>query len=195
MKMKFLALIVALAALGGPCFAGAVHVTGDVAADFLGAQSAQQIVNTFALGDQPLLWGFGWDVILNRVGFGGDYMVSFFRDAGSAWWLDWYAPALALSFHPFGGKRVLDPFLQVGIGSAGRVNLGGWRYYSFDQDNLYLSLFPFVTGGLNLNLDGLLLGAKFTYTPYNSPIPVTDIPLYPLGKFQVSLTAGISIGW
>jgi hypothetical protein len=193
MKMKFLVLIVALAALGGPCFAGAVHLTGDVAADFLTAQSAQQIVNTFAVGDQPLLWGFGWEVILNQMGFGGDYTVSFFRDQGAQWWLDWYAPAIGLSFHPLGGNRIVDPFLQVGIGSAGRVNFKRGGYYS--TQDLYLSIFPFVTGGLSLNLDGLLLGAKVTYTPYNSPIPVTDIPAYPLGKFQVTLTAGISIGW
>jgi len=26
-------------------------------------------------------------------------------------------------------------------------------------------------------------------------IPVTSIPVYPLGTFQVTLTAGISLGW
>ena len=50
-------------------------------------------------------------------------MVSFFRDAFTQWWLDWYAPALSLSYHPFGGNSFLDPFLQAGIGSAGRVML------------------------------------------------------------------------
>jgi hypothetical protein len=193
MKMKVLALVLALAALGVPCFAGAVHLTGNVAADFLGGPSAQQIINTFALGDQPLLWGFGWEVILDRVGFGGDYMVSFFRDGGAQWWLDWYAPALYLSFHPLGANRFVDPFLQVGFGSGGRVELDRWRS-SYTQ-SLFLSLFPFVSGGLNLNLQGLLIGAKATYTPYNGAIPVTDIPTYPLGKLQVTLTAGLSLGW
>jgi hypothetical protein len=52
-----------------------------------------------------------------------------------------------------------------------------------------------VTGGIALDLDGLLLGAKITYTPYVSPLPVTFIPAYPLGKFQVAITGGFSINW
>lgn len=121
MKSTFLVLVLALAALGMPCFAGAVHLTGNVSADFLGGNSAPQIINTFTVGDQPLFWGFGWEVIIDHFGFGGDYLVSFYQDAGEHWWLDWYAPALFLSFHPLGGRSFLDPFLQVGIGSSGGV--------------------------------------------------------------------------
>jgi hypothetical protein len=197
MKAKFLVVVLALAALGAPCFAGAVHLTGNLSADFLGDHSAREIINTFTVGDQPLFWGLGWEVILDRVGFGGDYLVSFFRDAGSQWWLDWYAPAFYLSFHPFGGNAFFDPFLQVGIGSAGRVLLGTMHTpmtAPLDRD-LFLALFPFVGGGIALNLDGLLLSAKVAYTPYASPIPVTSIQTYPLGRFQVTLGAGISLGW
>jgi hypothetical protein len=193
MKTRFLALVVMLAALGGPCFASAVHLTADVSANFLGGSTTQQIVNTFSIGDQPLFWGLGWEVILGRVGFGGDYMVDFFKDAASQWWLDWYAPALYLSFHPIGANHVIDPFVQAGIGSAGRVLLRhmAWNHGS----DLMISIFPYVAGGLNLNLDGLLLGLKATYTPFNAEIPVTSIPAYPLGTFQVALSLGFSIGW
>jgi hypothetical protein len=65
---------------------------------------------------------------------------------------------------------------------------------AFDQ-SLYLALFPFLAGGLSLDLDGMLVGAKVAYTPYKAQIPVTSIPVYPLGTFQVTLTAGISLGW
>ena len=197
MKSTFLVLALALAALGMPCFAGAVHLTGIVSADFLGGSPPPQSINTFTAGDQPLFWGCGWEVIINHFGFGGDYMVSFSQDAGEHWWLDWYAPALFLSFHPLGGRSFLDPFLQVGIGSSGRVFLDQ-RAASMGPgpaQDLSLSLFPFVGGGLALNLESLLLSAKVVYTPYSSQIPVTDIPGYPMGRFQVTLSAGISLGW
>ena len=145
------------------------------------------------MADQPLLWGFGWEVIPNKMGLGGAYQVSFFQDTSAGWWLDWYAPALYLSFHPVGGKRFLDPFFEAGMGCAGRVFLSALPVTV--NRSLYLALFPFVAGGLNLNLDGLLLGAKVTYTPYKAQIPVTSIPVDPLGTFQVTVSAGVSLGW
>ena len=193
MKTRFLALVLVLAAIGAPCFASAVHLTGDLSGNFLGGSNTQQIVNTFAVGDQPLFWGFGWEVILGKLGFGGDYMVDFFRDAGSQWWLDWQAPAMYLSFHPIGANHFVDPFLQAGLGSAGRVLLRG-HHWNPDGD-LMISLFPFVGGGVNFNLDGLLLGVRALYIPFNAEIPVTYIPAYPLGPLQVSVTAGFSVGW
>ena len=84
MKSRFLVLVLALMAFGMPCFAGAVHLTGNVSADFLGGNSAQQIINTFTIGDQPLFWGLGWEVILGHVGFGG---VQRGTDGGIDLWL------------------------------------------------------------------------------------------------------------
>ena len=197
MKSRFLVLVLALAALGMPCFAGAVHLTGIISADFLGDNAPHQSINTFTVGGQPLFWGLGWEVIVNHFGFGGDYMVSFHQDAGERWWLDWNAPALFLSFHPLGGKSFLDPFLQAGVGSSGRVFLAPQPVSAGPGpgQDLSLSLFPFVGAGLALNLEGLLLSAKAVYTPYASQVPVTDIPAYPMGKFQVTLSAGVSLGW
>ena len=195
MKGKILVLAMALAILGIPCFAGAVHLTGNLSADFLEVTSAQQIIATFGVGGQPLFWGTGWEVVLDRVGFGGDYEVTFLRDAAAAtpWWLDWYAPALYMSYHLFGSTAFIDPFIQVGLGCAGRVLLTDTG--SIPPDPLSIALFPFVSGGVSLDLDGLLLSAKATYTPYAGQIPVTTIPAYPLGKVQVMLSAGLSLGW
>jgi len=194
MKTRFLALVLVLAAFSAPCFAGAVHLTGDLSANFLGSATAQQIVNTFAVGDQPLFWGFGWEVIMRRAALGGDYMVSFSQDASAQWWLDWYAPAIALGFHPVGANHFIDPFLQVGLGCAGRVQLRRMMAMGPSSD-LMISLFPFAAAGFNFNLDGFLLGLKVAYTPFSTPIPVTNIPAYPLGSIQVSLSAGFAIGW
>jgi hypothetical protein len=193
MKLKACVLALALVPAAMP-FAGAVHLTTDLSADFLQGTSAQQIVSTFAAADQPLLWGFGWEVIPHRMGFGGDYQVSFSQDAAAGWWLDWYAPALYLSYHPVGGLQFLDPFLEVGMGCAGRVFLSALPE-SDPSRALYLALFPFMAAGLSVNLDGLLIGAKVTYTPYKAQIPVTSIPVDPLGTFQVTLSACVSLGW
>jgi hypothetical protein len=194
MKSRLPVIALAILALSAPCFASAVHLTGDISADFLGPTSADQIITTFTVGDQPLLCGVGWEVILDRVGLGGTYMVDFFQDASSVWWLDWYAPALFLSFHPLGANWLLDPFAEVGIGSAGRVRLGRGMMAGASEP-LALSLFPWLAAGLSLNLDALLLSAKVSWTPYNFPIPVTSIPAYPLGTVQVTVAAGIAIGW
>ena len=76
MRTKFPALVLALALFGAPAFAGAVRLTGNLSADILGNSSDGQSVNTFAVGGQPLFWGLG-----------GDYGVSFFRDAGTQWFV------------------------------------------------------------------------------------------------------------
>jgi hypothetical protein len=193
MKIKAFVLALALVPAAMP-FAGAVHLTTDLSADFLQGTPARQIISTFTVADQPLLWGFGWEVIPGRTGFGGDYQVSFSQDASSGWWLDWYAPALYLSYHPVGVHRFLDPFMEVGMGCAGRVFISALPEAVLSR-SLYLALFPFVAGGISLNLDGLVAGAKVAYTPYKAQIPVTSIPVDPLGSFQVTLTAGVSLDW
>jgi hypothetical protein len=194
MKMKTIVVLLALAPLSLPAFAGAVHLTTDLSADFLPGTASTQSVATFSVGDQPVLWGFGWEIIPGKVGFGGDYMVSFSQGPGMGWWLDWYAPALFLGWHPIGPNRFVDPFAQVGIGSAGRVRLSDIPGTAVDPQ-VSLALFPFVAAGVSLNLDGLLIGGKAIYTPYKMGIPVTTIPTYQMGTFQVTLTAGISLGW
>jgi len=123
MKLKAFVLALGLVPLSMYGFAGAVHLTTDLSADFLPGTSAQQIMPTFAAAERPLQWGFGWEVMPGRMGFGGSYQVSFSQDTLKGWWLDWYAPALYLSFHPLGTRRFLDPYLEVGMGCAGRVFL------------------------------------------------------------------------
>ncbi len=193
MKAKIIVVVLLVAAGAVPCFSGAVQITGVMAADFPDGPSTQQILQSFTLGGQPVFWGLSWSLVPRRLGIEGDYLVSFLRGADSSWWLDWYAPALSLSFHPLRADRVIDPFVLVGLGCAGRVSLTGYHYPV--RDALMISIFPYVAGGAALNLDGLLLEAKVTYSPYVSALPVTPIPAYPLGPFQVTVSGGFSINW
>jgi hypothetical protein len=197
MRSRALVIGLVIAALAVPCFAGALRVTADLSADFMSDATTQTVISTFSVGSQPLLWGVGWEIVPDKAGFGGNLAVSFFQDAATSWWLDWVAPGVFLSYHPFGAERFLDPFIQVGAGCAGRVGLG--TEAQLDEvpvtPDISLSLYPFAAAGLAVNLDGLLLQAKVTYTPYNGSIPVTDIATYPLGKFQVALSGGLAATW
>ncbi len=98
-------------------------------------------------------------------------MVSFFQRRPPGWWLDWYAPALYLGSTPSARNRFVDPYVEVGMGCAGRVHplrscrIGWW------SRSLSLALFPFVAGGLSLDLDGLLVGRRVTYTPVQGADP------------------------
>ena len=176
-RQLILILTLAIAALGAPCFASAVHVSADLTADFATGASAPQIIATFLDGSQPVLGGFGWEVILGRMGFGGDYEVDFHKDASASWWLDWYAPALYLSLHPVGANHFLDPFVQIGFGSAGRVSLQGMSAPDFN-DQLMLSLFPFVAAGLGLNISNIIdLVGSYARSEGGSPAFYDDILL------------------
>lgn len=183
--------LVFFCALIPACFAAPTFTfTADAATDFSSLPSAEQAFSGIADNFQPL-WGFGWEIVMRRIGFGGTYMVDFFRDDTSRWAMDWYGEGLFVSYHIFGGGAFLDPFIQAGAGCAGRVLLHSTGALQRSPD---ISIFPFLAAGLSLNLEGFLLGAKLSYVPFQSEIPVTDIPGYPVENFKISIFAGISLG-
>lgn len=149
-------------------------------------------------GKNPF-WGIGWEVIKDNLGIGGTYMVDFFRDTADQWNIDYYSEAFYLSFHILGGDFIADPFLQVGLGSAGRILLPeddySYHYYSEDEEGSMTNLviFPFVSTGFALNFDGFVLGSKLNYTPAMSVPPGTDFLEYPMRNFQAILYAGVSL--
>jgi hypothetical protein len=192
MKKALFLLLITLAA--APLSASThFQMSGDLAADFLQSPDVQTILDAFGGGTQPLMYGMEWEVIFNRVGFGGTYLVNFFKDGNANWWLDWYGHGISLNYHLFGGGAFLDPLLTVGVGCSGRVYLGDGPLPA-GIDPLYISLFPFAGLGLALNLDGFLLKGKLVYTPFLSPPPVTRFQNYPMGSFQFMLSAGLSVG-
>lgn len=154
-------------------------------------QVNEQLTNFKEL-DHVILWGLGWEVIFSKIGFGGTYMVDFIEeDINNDWWLDWNGDAFYLSYHILGGSFFVDPFIELGLGCAGRIYLGYNGSYNFPE-NLYISVYPFITGGLAFQLDGFLISGKLKYLPDFSPLPVTPIEEYPLKNFQFSLNLGFA---
>jgi hypothetical protein len=190
---RVLIVLVALMMLSVSAFAESqVRLTGNLAIDFIDRPSVQDVVQTFQSKDQVFFWGVGWEVIFDKTGLGGMYDVNFYEDHETKWWLDWLAEPIYVSYHFFRGGAVIDPFVEFGLGCAGRVFLD--NPLSADKDPLYLSLFPTVGAGLSLDLDGFLFGAKLNYVPTLLSIPVTDIDHYPLERFQVAVYAGVALG-
>ena len=169
-----------------------VRLTGNLAVDFVERPSVQDVVQVFQSKDQPFFWGFGWEVVLDTIGLGGTYDVNFYEDHEGKWWLDWLTEPIYLSYHFLGGAELIDPFVEFGLGCAGRVFLQS--PLSVDKDPLYLSMFPTVGIGFSAVPDRMLFGAKLNYVPTMISIPATDIDHYPLERFQVAVYAGVALG-
>jgi hypothetical protein len=187
-----LIMILLLASAGLGFSQTQVRLTGQLALDFAERPSVREAAQAFADAEHQILWGPGWEVIMEHVSLGGTYLVSFFRDETSGWWLDWYGEPLYVGYHLFGAGSFIDPFMHIGLGSAGRVSLESEP--DATQDPLYLSIFPFVAGGLALDLDGFVIGGRLSYYPLLTPPPATDFGNYPLDNFQVALFAGVALG-
>lgn len=192
MKRLFI-LIMIFGVFAVPLFADSqVRITGNLATDFVERPSVSDVVDTFKNKDQPFFWGFGWEVIFDKVGIGGMYDTNFYEDHEEKWWLDWLTQPIYLSYHLFRVRALVDPYVEIGLGCAGRVFLD--QELVVEKDPLYLSIFPAVSAGLGLNLNGLILGSKLTYIPTILSLPVSGMDDYPLEQFHVSVYAGVALG-
>lgn len=190
------------------------RISADFAADFMQRPTVEEVRSVF--DDQStLFWGPQMEIIVDRVGFGWHTLVNFdhretgFTDPAYDWTLDWLGDFF-VSYHFFGGGSFLDPFVELGFGNAGRVDLGdesgywaeidgAWKYEVAPWDPTEeavqnLALYPYVGAGLALDLGGLLVGARLAYRPTVLPIPATQFEVYPLTNFQVGLFGGIALG-
>ena len=189
-----LSLLVLASALGAQT-RGSTRVDLDavIGKDFADLPSCRQAASTFGSGTP--FGGFGWEVVMDHIGVGGSYAVAFSQNSQSGWWLDWNAPAIFTSYHLLGTRSLVDPFVDVGIGCAGRIYLGpSGTSDGRPGDGLALAIYPFVEAGAALVLDGFHLGARLGYALGKGAVPVTTIPEYPLGRFQATAFAGFSIG-
>jgi hypothetical protein len=201
--MKITAVFIALtvsAACFADCWSGSktlFTLSGTVAQDFATLPAVKDDYRGYDRLDQPL-WGIGWEVVLKRIGLGGTYMVSFSHDDQDRDLLNWYCQGFFISYHFLGGGAFLDPFIQAGAGCAGRARLKRSRD---DDDEVHvtgsdvsLTLFPYLSAGVALDLDGFTFGGKLNYVPFQSEVPVTDILPQPVGSFQVQLFVGVTFG-
>lgn len=127
----------------------------------------------------------------------------------SGWMFDWNGE-LFLSGHPFGGGKLVDPFLEIGCGVAGRYissatyagvwnegDDGLWTYEWLDNPGnevTNLSIFPFVAAGVAFDLSGFLIGARVSYRPVVASLVATPIAAYPLTRFHIDVFGGVAFG-
>ena len=185
----------------------------DTAAMLSSEPSLEAVRDSFAERSN-VLTGLHWEIIHDQLGYGGHALVRFDQQPAVAgtyeWTMDWDGD-LFLSLHLAGTGQLLDPFVELGAGSAGRVYLddhedgawvqdayGAWHYQTDgcpgNEGVASLSLFPYVAAGLALDLHGLLVGTRVCYRPWNEPVPATQYPVYPLTPVQVTLFGGVALG-
>ena len=141
--------------------------------------------------------GLYWEVLLGRLGFGMTYLGDFtsvsseISDMEYEWYFDWIG-SWDFRYHILGNFAV-DPFLEFGLGSAGRVDISDYDGNTELRDPLQLSLFTQAGGGAALRLDNFNIGGKLLYRISNSPVPATQFEVYPLKNFQLAFFGGFSI--
>lgn len=194
LRVPFFVLALLVAAAGVGFGQVRTSLTGEAVAALQAPSSAQGIVASFASANQPLSWGIGYEVVHRHFGFGGIYAGNFTRSTSDEWWFDWYGEAFYLSYHLFARRTLIDPFVTLGLGSAGRVYLGPAPTAAPVDTTLLLSIFPVASAGLGLDLDGLRLSLKVSYLPVISPPPATTFENVPIGRFFAVASAGVTIG-
>jgi hypothetical protein len=215
--MKRTTLCILMLAAAVVCVFGntQIRLTFESATELSGELSLDSAVKGFADYDN-LFSGIHWELIHDHVGYGLRGLVRFQHEPGETqtydWSMDWDGE-LHLGLHFLGAGRLLDPFVELGLGSAGRVLLGGgdagtwvqaesgeWHYVPSEADPerraglQSMSLFPVVAAGLALDLRGVLVGARVSYRLGNEPVPATQFPPSPLSPLQVSLFGGCAFG-
>ena len=148
-------------------------------------------------GEIYIIPGLYWEVILGQIGFGMTYLGDFTSvtsespDLEYEWYFDWIG-SWDFRYHIL-GNFAIDPFLEFGLGSAGRVDISDYEGNDDLRDPLQLSLFTQGGGGAALRLDNFHIGGKLLYRISNSPIPATQFETYPLKNFQLAFFGGFSI--
>jgi len=157
-------------------------------------------IDDFKESDEALdiMPGLYWEVIFGNLGLGMTYNIKFFRidssEDGNAndWYFDWIG-SIDLRYH-FLRTFILDPFIEVSLGNAGRVDIPDCNQFDSEQINpMYLSLFAQFGIGLAVRLEGFHIGGKLVYRTMNEPPPATQFDIYPLKNFQFSLLIGLSL--
>jgi hypothetical protein len=190
MKLKAIALSAFLTALAASAVADTrVDLVALLGKDFIGRPSIDQAAAGLS-GENPFA-GFGWEVVMDHVGLGGNYLVRFAQGDDQSWWLDWNASPLFARFHVLGASGFVDPFVGAAIASTGEVFLGQGAQAT---RRLAISVFPQLQAGASVRLDHLRLGCQLAYALGGSAIPATRIPAYELGRFQVQAFVGFSFG-
>ncbi|OHD75043.1 MAG: hypothetical protein A2V99_07610 [Spirochaetes bacterium RBG_16_67_19] len=198
MKKTTILIGLLLAAMSAAAFGESFRLGTSVGAELLDRPTFESIQQEFDEGTN-LLSGLYWEVLRDHLGFGMTYLVDFQRldspypEMEYLWFVDWVG-SFDLRYHFF-EDFFLDPFLEAGLGSAGRVDISSYQENGLPgvEDPLELSLFGQVGGGLAFRLSGLHLGARLLYRVFNNVPPATEFQPYPLKGFRFDLFGGFSL--
>jgi len=161
-----------------------------------------------AVPTDETLSGWYWEVVFDHLGLGMHYGVrfdeaAFETESSTDWYMDWKGDFF-LSYHILGGGSIVDPFVEFGWGNVGTALVATPAYPDYPDwedevahgSAVALGFYNYFGGGLAVDLNGLLLGAKLSYIPseLNTPIPDASIDLYDLAPFEVSLFGGVALG-
>lgn len=212
MKRTIIAILLVGFALGSVWADGQFRMTGYTATpvDTLPTDNPGEWYELAIPTDQTMT-GWQWEVIFNYLGLGMHYGVRLNEmvvDAESStdWYVDWKGDFF-LSYHILGGGSVVDPFVEFGWGNVGTALVsspvyGDYAEYPDWEDEVAngsavaLGFYNYFAGGVAIDLNGFLLGAKVSYIPSEPASPILDpsIERYALAPFEVSLFGGVALG-
>jgi hypothetical protein len=197
MKKTILAVVL-FCFLGFGVFADNVRVGLIGGVDFAEKPDCETVVEEFHSGDN-VLKGFYWEVIPDHIGYGMtcnflfDKQESLIPEVDYQWTMDWIA-TWDFRYHPLRWSFI-DPFVEIGLGCAGKVDITDYEEYGLDEelaeDPLFLSLFAQVGWGLGFRLGALNVGTRVAYRFWNEPPPGTQFEPYPLDEFNVGVFGGL----
>jgi hypothetical protein len=182
MKKTTILIGLLLAAMSAAAFGESFRLGTSVGAELLDRPTFESIQQEFDEGTN-LLSGLYWEVLRDHLGFGMTYLVDFQRldspypEMEYLWFVDWVG-SFDLRYHFF-EDFFLDPFLEAGLGSAGRVDISSYEENGLPgvEDPLQLSVFGQVGGGLAFRLSGLHLGARLLWRVSTCPAATSSSPI------------------
>ena len=152
--------------------------------------------------DHELIYpGFYVEVLFGRLGVGMTALARFhserssFPEVDRAWDFTWIG-SLDLRYHFSVDEGLFDPFAELGIGCAGRVDLPVYDRDGelYDEGELEsISLFMSIGGGIIFNLDAFHVGVKVQYRFINDGIPTLPYPAAPVTGFQSAVFVGFNL--
>jgi hypothetical protein len=170
-----------------------ISATGQLSTGLEGQLNAATVNQGFLNGETNIA-GFGSEFVWDKYGFEFETRFSFDQDPTLDWYTQW-STNLNFNYHPLGVDSFLDPFVGIGFGSSGMVNINQAErdHYGY-TDYLNLSIHTHAQAGLAFALDNLYLGGKISYYPGQMPIPAAHIPAFDQEELSFTLFAGFVLG-
>jgi hypothetical protein len=127
--------------------------------------SIEDAFNQFRAGDN-VFWGGFLEIVLKNLGFGFSFNAQVYPDPyGDTLYDMWnYDANVFLSYHLFGGKAFIDPFVQGGIGIMAYDFMNkedlGYEIDYYNEYPLYASIYYDVGAGLGINIGSIGIFVK-----------------------------------